>query len=185
MEYAALSVINKTLKMPLTLVHFSVDKLKTIRPLTYWELFEDRQRGRWKGKPKEAFWYIAYRIQFEQGLREFLKTKGIVHDSKLSFLYATILGREQFGKPGRWRHDVYLTPDRVNRSFFDVVGLPKEAETDDLNEMYGPRGLERALDLWAKYQAILKPTKFMKMTIHPRIEVMTIDPIVPFKITKI
>ena len=185
MNYATLAEIAKTLKTPLTIVHYSRDKYKLLRPLNYWELFRDRQKGRWKGKPKEAFWYVAYRIQFEQGLREYLKLKGVVHDGKLSFLYATILGKEQFGTPGDWRYEAPLTRERINRTFFDVVGLPKELDTDDLDLLFGPRGLERALELWAANQATLIPTKFMKMTINPRIEIMTIDPIVPAKITKI
>jgi hypothetical protein len=183
-ELETIAIIGKTLVTPLMLVHYSREKHKVIRPLDYWELYRDRQSGRWKGKPKEAFWYVAYRIQFEEGLREHLKKNGIEHNRRLSFVYATILGMEQFGKKGSWRHDAPLDPQRVKRSFFDVVGLPKEAETDDLDEMYGPRGLERALDLWAKHQAILKVHKFMEMTIKPRIEVITMDPIRPAKVTR-
>lgn len=184
MNALTLAAISRTLQTPLTLVHFSMDKLKTVRPLNYWELYKDRQQGRWEGKPQEAFWYVAHRIGFEEPYRIFLGEKGIAHNEKLSFLYATIVGKEQFGKPGRWRHETPLTRERIERSFFDVVGLPKEFDTMDLNQLYGAAGLERALDLWAAHGALAKPHKFMKMTIKPRIEVMTIDPIVPTRVVK-
>lgn len=185
MNLSVISVIEKTLETPLTLVHYSHDKLKLIRPLDYWELFQDRQRGRWKGKQKTAFWYIVHRIQFEQPMHEFLKKEGIQYDDKMSFLYATILGREQFGHAGQFRYETPLTKERINRSFFDVVGLPSYLETYDLEDLFGEAGFKHVMDLWAKHHLILKPTKFMKMTIKPRIEVITIDPFVPTRIVKV
>ncbi|HMP17196.1 MAG TPA: hypothetical protein PKD72_09255 [Gemmatales bacterium] len=84
-------------------------------------------------------------------------------------MYATLAGREQFGKPGDYKHEADLTPELVRQSFFDVVGDGKSYTG------LGQAGLNRALNRWRKAReaGILKPIEYMGMPIHPRIEVMT------------
>lgn len=172
---------------PLTMVHYSKAKLKVIRPLTYWELFQYRKgamRKLWK--EKEAFRYLVHRISFESECRVHLEKMGYERNEELSWIYCTLAGpNERMNRKfqmGAWRYEAPLTPKRIERSFFEVVGLPWEMRAKRAEEMSGADGLKRALHLWATHQSIIKPRKFLKMTIIPRIEVITPDPFVPTKV---
>lgn len=171
---------------PLTMVHYSKAKLKVIRPLTYWELYQYRKGAMQKlWKDQEAFRYLVHRISFESECRVHLEKLGYERNEELSWLYCTLAEHEgeSFQRQmGNWRHEVPLTPKRIERSFFEVVGLPMELRARRVEEMAGADGLKRALLLWTTRQSIIKPHKFMKMTIIPRIEVITPDPFVPTKV---
>jgi tRNA A-37 threonylcarbamoyl transferase component Bud32 len=158
-----------------TLVHYSRDPFKTLRPLTYEELVKDRIQGRWENQPDMAKKYVDERKVGEERYGEVLKKLGLPYDPKTSFLYYTFLGKHflKWAK-GRYEHRIPLTPEIIRETFFDVVGLPKEANKTPLPEaLYGKKGLALALRLWKKYKSRLKPYRYMGMTIHPRVEIFT------------
>lgn len=148
------------------LVHYSNDQFEKLRPLTYEELLKNRTSGRWEKEPDKAKKYVEERKNLEDYLRKRLKQKGILHDKNKTFLYATLDGREQYAQPDRIKHEAPLTPEIINQSFFDVVGLPSRT-------IFGQKGLDSAIRRWDKNKDNLKTKEYMGMTIRPRIEIMT------------
>lgn len=163
-----------------TLVHYSRDKHDTLRPLSYEELLKHRTRGRWKDQPEQAKKYTEERRKLEKELHKRLAAKGITTNPDNSFLYATLLGHENFGDSDDVKHEAPLTPDLINQSFFDVVGTGKSYTA------FGQRGLSRALTRWqkAKDEGKLMPSEYMGMTIYPRIEIITPAQIKPSLVTE-
>ncbi len=164
-----------------TLVHYSHDPFKTLRPLTYEELVKDRIQGRWENRPDMAKKYVESRKRYEGAFRSILKKAGLPYDPKRSFLYSTLLGKHllEWAK-GRYEHRVPLSPEVIRETFFDVVGLPREAgRIPPPKNLIGDKGLERALRLWKEYKDKLKITKYMGMTIFPRIEILTQKELTP------
>jgi len=163
-----------------TLVHYSGNKYDTLRPLSYEELLKHRTSGRWKDQPEQAKKYTEERRKFEKELHKRLAAKGITTNPDNSFLYATLLGHENFGSSDQVKHEAPLTPDLIAQSFFDVVGAGKSYTA------LGQRGLSRALTRWqkAKDEGKLMPYEYMGMTINPRIEVMTPAQIKPSLVTE-
>lgn len=158
-----------------TLVHYSRDPFKTLRPLTYEELVKDRTQGRWEDRPDMAKKYVEVRKRYEGAFRSVLKKAGLPYDPKRSFLYYTLLGKHflEWAK-GRYEHRIPLSPEVIRETFFDVVGLPGTAGRTPLPAgLYGEKGLKRALLLWEKYKDNLKAYKYMGMTIFPRVEILT------------
>lgn len=162
------------------LVHYSIDKHDVLRPLSYEELTKDRARGSWEGRDDLAKQYVAKRKWFESELHRRLISRGLPTDRNNSFLYATLDGHEQFGKPYHYRHEMPLTDDVINTSFFDVVGTGKSRTT------IGRRGLANALNRWAEAQKNngLNTSEYMGMTIRPRIEVITPASLSPASVVK-
>ena len=148
------------------LVHYSNDQFEKLHPLTYEELLKNRTSGRWEKEPDKAKKYVEERKNLEDYLRKRLKQKGILHDKNKTFLYATLDGREQYAQPDRIKHEAPLTPEIINQSFFDVVGLPSRT-------IFGQKGLDSAIRRWDKNKDNLKTKEYMGMTIRPRIEIMT------------
>jgi hypothetical protein len=165
------------LKLGYDLVHYSRNKYKELRPLTYEELVKDRTSGRWENNPEMAQKYVQDRIKTEHKLHNKLKSI----DRNKTFLYATIAGHEQYGKGTGYKHIAPLTPEIIDQSFFDVVG------DNGYKTIQGQKGLEAAIARWnaAKANNALKEEEYMGMRIRPRIEVMTPNTIVPSKIQKL
>jgi ADP-ribose pyrophosphatase YjhB (NUDIX family) len=162
------------------LVHYSIDKHDLLRPLSYEELIKDRARGSWEGRDDLAKKYVADRKRFESELHRRLLSRGLPTDRNNSFLYATIDGHEQFGKPDYYRHEMPLTDDVINTSFFDVVGDGKSRTT------IGRRGLANALRRWADAHKnnTLSTSEYMGLYIKPRVEVITPASLTPINTIK-
>jgi|SRR3990172_3264509 len=166
-----------------TLVHYAIEPYKILRPLTYEELLEHRSEKRGAEWAKK---YVESRRRYEAKYRGVLKKQGLPQDPKKSFLYYTLLGKHllEWAKED-YEHRIPLVREIIRETFFDVVGLPREAgRIPPPAQLIGEKGLERALELWEKYKNKLKKTKFMQMTIDPRIEVFTQKELTPVEIWK-
>lgn len=161
-----------------TLVHYARQPYTVLRPLSYDELAVDRSRGRWANSPDKVQDYVRDRRWLESALRRRLRSVGVDHGRDLSFLYATLAGKERFGGPDQYRHEAPLTDEVINRSFFDVVGDGRSRLT------YGSKGLAQALKRWrlAEANGSLRETEYMGMPIRPRIEVITSAPVNPGRV---
>lgn len=160
------------------LVHYSRNKYPQLNPLTYEALIKDRTSGRWENLPDKAKQYVKERQAFEKALHSRLAARGIKSDPATSFLYATLDGMEQFGKPSNYKHTAPLSDEIINSSFFDVVGDGK------YRTVFGQKGLQQAIKRWtaAKESGNLNEEEYMGMKIRPRIEVMTQNKISPTNI---
>lgn len=165
-----------------TLVHYSDQAYDELRPLSYNELVTNRTAGRWAGQPEQAQKYVLARKQLERLLHRRLQQKAITTNPDNTFLYATLAGHSTVPSAfGNFRHEVPLTDDIINQSFFDVVGDGR------FRTAYGKAGLNAALKRWEKAKQIdnLKTTSYMGMPIHPRVEIMTAASIKPTIITEL
>lgn len=154
-------------------VHYSPDKIDQPRSLTYDELAKNRTRGRWENEPDKAQTYVDDRRKTEDAYREKLRGVGVEHGPDQSFLYATMKGRERFD-PGKEHnsYDVNLSPEDIEKTLFDLVGLPEDQLHPDGPQL-GQVGLDAATKLWDENQESLADTEHMGMPIRPRIEVIT------------
>ncbi len=157
------------------LVHYAMQPYDEIRPLSYDELLKSRTRGRWSHRPDLAKKYVDSRRRYEGAYRTALRRAGLPQDPQRSFAYLTVLGKHLIQWAGDdYEHRIPLVKEYMREAFFDVVGLPRAAgKIPPPADLLGKKGLDRALRLWKKYKAQMKPGKFMDMTIDPRIEVFT------------
>ena len=154
-------------------VHYARNKYDALRTLAYDELLKDRTNGRWENKPELASKYVEDRKKTEQVYRDKLKAIGINVPDDQSFLYSTIPGREKFN-PGKgyYQHNFNINDEDLKRTLFDVVGLPEKLLHPD-GPQIGQAGYDDAIARWDKHKKILGKTKYMGMTIRPRIEVIS------------
>jgi len=154
-------------------VHYARIKHDALRTLLYAELLKDRTNGRWENKPELASKYVEGRKKTEQVYRDKLKAIGVNVPDDQSFLYSTIPGREKFN-PGKgyYQHNFNINDEDLKRTLFDVVGLPDKLLHPDGPQL-GQAGYDDAIARWDKHKKILGKSKYMGMTINPRIEVIS------------
>jgi hypothetical protein len=154
-------------------VHYARIKHDALRTLLYAELLKDRTNGRWENKPELASKYVEDRKETERVYREKLKAIGVNVPEDQSFLYSTIPGREKFN-PGKgyYPHNFNINDEDLKRTLFDVVGLPDKLLHPDGPQL-GQAGYDDAIARWDKHKKILGKSKYMGMTINPRIEVIS------------
>lgn len=154
-------------------VHYARIKHDALRTLLYAELLKDRTNGRWENKPELASKYVEDRKNTERVYRDKLKAIGVNVPDDQSFLYSTIPGREKFN-PGKGyhTHNFNINDEDLKRTLFDVVGLPEKLLHPD-GPQIGQAGYDDAIARWDKHKKILGKSKYMGMTIRPRIEVIS------------
>ena len=154
-------------------VHYARIKHDALRTLLYAELLKDRTNGRWENKPELASKYVEDRKNTERVYRDKLKAIGVNVPDDQSFLYSTIPGREEFN-PGKGHHphNFNINDEDLKRTLFDVVGLPDKLLHPDGPQL-GQAGYDDAIARWDKHKKILGKSKYMGMTIKPRIEVIS------------
>ena len=172
--HSSLSLFAKQAKHSDPFIHFTHDKIDQPRSLNYDELLQNRTRGSWENEPDKARAYVTDRRATEDAYRKKLKGIGVEHGPDQSFLYATMKDRQRFGDvaDGLYKHDVNLSPEDVEQTLFDLVGLPEDQLNPDGPQL-GQAGLDAVTKLWDENQENLRDEEYMGMSIRPRIEVIT------------
>ena len=172
--HSSLSLFAKQAKHSEPFIHFTHDKIDQPRSLNYDELLQNRTRGSWENEPDKARAYVTDRRATEDAYRKKLKGIGVEHGPDQSFLYATMKDRQRFGDvaDGLYKHDVNLSPEDVEQTLFDLVGLPEDQLNPDGPQL-GQAGLDAVTKLWDENQENLRDEEYMGMSIRPRIEVIT------------